>query len=346
MQPDRPLLTIAIPTYNRSRNLEQLLGSLMPQALSEGRVEVLVSDNCSTDDTPAVVARFRQAGWDLVSIRNEVNIGADANFLQCFEKGSGKYVWIFGDDDFIAPGGLAKVVALLADNDYSLAYVSPYGFTGDYIPQNLPDKLGRTAEKLPDGLELARRAGTMIAFISAMIVNKNHYYANQRQDLRTFVGTNLLQLGFICPLLGCDAPTLFIWDKLVAGRAGNSSGWGVCEIFGVKLERILKATLAGRPDVAAQLRNFSLRAWFPDRIIEIRKGTAGVLVKEDFRSVLEPMYKNNWRYWACVYPLTMLPLGAARVWYASLRFVNRVLRTTSALINITVHPGTFVKAAE
>jgi glycosyltransferase involved in cell wall biosynthesis len=47
MQPDRPLLTIAIPTYNRSACLTQLLEALRPQLVGESRVELIVSDNAS-----------------------------------------------------------------------------------------------------------------------------------------------------------------------------------------------------------------------------------------------------------------------------------------------------------
>ena len=85
MQPDRPLLTIAIPTYNRSACLAQLLEALAPQLMGESRVELIVSDNASPDDTSAVVAAFRDKGFALNYSRNETNIGADANFIKCFE---------------------------------------------------------------------------------------------------------------------------------------------------------------------------------------------------------------------------------------------------------------------
>src|SRR5450432_824838 len=104
MRPDQPLLTIAIPTYNRGRNLSNLLGSLAPQLKDESRVELIVSDNGSTDDTAAVVRQAAARGLRLTSLRNASNLGFDGNFLQCFHKATGKYFWLFGDDDFITPG--------------------------------------------------------------------------------------------------------------------------------------------------------------------------------------------------------------------------------------------------
>jgi hypothetical protein len=52
MQPSRPLLTIAIPTYNRCRYLEELLLCLQPQLVEQPRVELVISDNASAADAP------------------------------------------------------------------------------------------------------------------------------------------------------------------------------------------------------------------------------------------------------------------------------------------------------
>ena len=57
---DRPEITIAICTYNRSDALERCLGALAEQTCAKTRFDVLVVDNASTDDTPAVARRFEQ----------------------------------------------------------------------------------------------------------------------------------------------------------------------------------------------------------------------------------------------------------------------------------------------
>jgi len=55
-----PLLSICMPTYNRADLLELALRSLIPQvAATNGEVELIVSDNCSSDHTPNVVALRR-----------------------------------------------------------------------------------------------------------------------------------------------------------------------------------------------------------------------------------------------------------------------------------------------
>ena len=82
--PTRPFLTIAIPTYNRAGCLRELLSGLTHQLEIEPRVELMISDNASPDETRAVVEEFIAGGTQMRYIRTPQNIGADANFLQCF----------------------------------------------------------------------------------------------------------------------------------------------------------------------------------------------------------------------------------------------------------------------
>src|SRR5215469_3678455 len=85
MTQQRPLLTLAVPTYNRVIFLRQFLDSLRDQLRSISEVEVIVSDNASTDETPEIMKEELQRGTPLTYIRNPENIGPDANFLQCYE---------------------------------------------------------------------------------------------------------------------------------------------------------------------------------------------------------------------------------------------------------------------
>jgi glycosyltransferase involved in cell wall biosynthesis len=100
----KPLLTIAVPTFNRASCLRELLSLLADQLKDQPRVELIISDNASPDETPAVVQEFIANGLRVRYLRNTKNIGPDANFLQCFEQASGKHIWLFGDDDLVTPG--------------------------------------------------------------------------------------------------------------------------------------------------------------------------------------------------------------------------------------------------
>jgi glycosyltransferase involved in cell wall biosynthesis len=109
------LLSICIPTYNRLRYLRELLPSLLAEVatanLERVHVELLISNNASTDGTEAYLQGLSCSGLSVYS--NEVNIGGDRNFLACVERASGSYVWLFGDDEVFEPGGLNLVLAVL-----------------------------------------------------------------------------------------------------------------------------------------------------------------------------------------------------------------------------------------
>ena len=96
----KPLVTIAIPTYNRAdAYLSEALESAVSQTYQN--IEIIVSDNCSTDKTEMVVRGFSDA--KIRYFRQEKNIGANNNFNCCIEQAGGSYVLLLHDDDLIDP---------------------------------------------------------------------------------------------------------------------------------------------------------------------------------------------------------------------------------------------------
>ncbi len=102
MNKAKPLVTIAVPTYNRADSyLKKTLESVVQQTYSN--IEIIVSDNCSTDNTETVVKGFNDLR--IQYFKQKENIGAYNNFDFCLKQAKGKYLLILGDDD-------------LTDNDF------------------------------------------------------------------------------------------------------------------------------------------------------------------------------------------------------------------------------------
>lgn len=94
----RPLVTIAIQTYNRADSyLRKALESALAQTYPQ--LEIIVSDNASTDDTAALVGSF--ADTRLKYFRHERNIGANGNANFCLEQAKGDYFLLLHDDDLV-----------------------------------------------------------------------------------------------------------------------------------------------------------------------------------------------------------------------------------------------------
>lgn len=98
---DKPILTIAIPTYNRAGPLEHTLRVILPQMENEPQVCLLIIDNHSELPASRVLESLdHTVSPDRIrSVRNAVNIGGNANIMRCFELCETKWLWVLGDDD-------------------------------------------------------------------------------------------------------------------------------------------------------------------------------------------------------------------------------------------------------
>ncbi|WP_447964774.1 glycosyltransferase family 2 protein [Nitrospira sp. Ecomares 2.1] len=95
---EMPLVTIAIPTFNRAGTyLKHTLQSAIGQTYK--KIEVIVSDNCSTDHTERVVKEFNDPRIQYV--KHSQNIGHFRNFKFCIEQARGDYFLLLQDDDLI-----------------------------------------------------------------------------------------------------------------------------------------------------------------------------------------------------------------------------------------------------
>lgn len=320
MPSERPLLTIAIPTWNRASLLEDLLAVLLTELRVRPDVELLVSDNASTDGTPEMLAGYQSRGLEMRILRNASNIGADGNILQCYEAARGKYVWLFSDDDLIAPGGIARVLQALSRRDYDLVQVGHYNFVGEYGAHRtyrpLPDQEYTRAE------DLARQTHVFFTFISGIIVNKERIEAEPHRPFASLVGTNLVQLGPCFTALNRHRTSLIIRDPVVAARGNSSVGYALYQVFGPTMTAIVNEWVES-PRVRKAIIGGTLRRFFPFWILLGRE--SGISrVPEDAHAVLRACHRRDWRYWTWDYPIYILPLPLARLWLLALRAVNKI----------------------
>lgn len=106
-----PVLSVAIPTYNRAETLRRQLESLLGQIVGCGAdVEVVVSDNASSDSTRSVVDEMSHHFPVLRYVRNAENLGLLNNIDRAARACHGDYVWFVGDDDVLMPFALETVV--------------------------------------------------------------------------------------------------------------------------------------------------------------------------------------------------------------------------------------------
>ena len=108
-----PTLEIVISTYNRSKFVELNVAWILNLIeRHEGRVTLLVVDNASTDDTAAVLAKFHSKPY-FKYISHAVNVGMLGNLRECSINASGDFVWMIGDDDYISPDAIERILSVV-----------------------------------------------------------------------------------------------------------------------------------------------------------------------------------------------------------------------------------------
>ena len=116
-----PLVSIGVPVYNGERFLRRTLESLVAQTYTH--LEIVISDNASTDGTAAIARAFVSRDARVRYVRNDTNIGAVPNFLRALDLSTGKYFAWTAADDVRPPDAIERCVeALEAQPDMVMAH--------------------------------------------------------------------------------------------------------------------------------------------------------------------------------------------------------------------------------
>lgn len=213
------LLTICIPTYNRSKELDYSLSCFERelQYIDPSVLEFFISDNCSPDNTEGIVDKYIKRGLPIIYSRNDKNIGPDNNFLKCFYYAKTKYLWLLGDDDYLLEGRLQKIIETLnKENIGCLNLASNYGKRGVY--------------KFSDNQKFLTIVGHWLTFMSANIIRTDIISKVQVDDaLRR---SNLLQMPFFIDAILSSSENILIKDKIFEKVPDeNNSGYNFFKIF-------------------------------------------------------------------------------------------------------------------
>lgn len=156
------ILSICFPTYNRGWCLEEQIKRLkdLPKELND-KIEIIISDNCSTDNTQCIVEDAIKEGFRCSYYRNSENLGMDGNFVSCFKKAKGKYVWLLGDDDIILIDSLHMILNYLESDDFGLLHL---------FQKKNESNNQEAAEIITDKDEFCKKMSYFSTFISANIV--------------------------------------------------------------------------------------------------------------------------------------------------------------------------------
>ena len=228
------LISICIPTYNRARHLGEALASIVPQM--DNDVEIVISDNASTDNTREMVRQYEEKFGSIRYFRNVTNLGFDRNLLACLEHAEGEYVWLFGSDDLMKPGAVEAVRQSLRDQPVfvylNFQVISPEGdlLIGPKI--EIPEN-----RDFRDGLACIQELGGNLGYMSAALIRRER--CPRVPPDHELVGYGWIHLHMILRFLRESGIVRYIGQPLVQARRTPSLEYNFAERMVTELDRVI-----------------------------------------------------------------------------------------------------------
>lgn len=127
----KPLVTIGVPVYNGEKYLQRALDSLAAQTYPN--LEIIISDNASTDETPSICQRFAAADNRVRYLRMSQRLSAVENFRFVFDQHTGDYFMWAADDDVRSSNYVESLVRGFECNpDAAIVYSDIARFADDF----------------------------------------------------------------------------------------------------------------------------------------------------------------------------------------------------------------------
>lgn len=227
-----PLVSVGIPVYNGARTLGRAIDSVLAQTVAD--TEVVVSDNGSIDATYDVASSYALRDPRVRVVRQSVNRGATANFMETLRNARGRYFVFLGHDDWLEPSYLEKCLESLKSPGVSLAAgLAVYHGPGGERPEHRRIHLASDARSL-----------RVLAYLLKVHDNGVFYGLSRRDDL--------LSLS-LDPVMGAD----WLWVARLAflGRVVTRDD--------VSIHRDLGGSTKSYASIAAALKLPSWQARLP-----------------------------------------------------------------------------------
>lgn len=132
-----PKVSIVLPTYNGQKYIRDSIDSVIAQTFTDW--ELIIVNDCSTDDTPKIIREYEKRDNRIKIIDNEVNQKLPTSLNIGFRKAQGEYLTWTSDDNMYMPEAIEKLSAYLDANKDIMMVCSAMKFideNGNYITCN------------------------------------------------------------------------------------------------------------------------------------------------------------------------------------------------------------------
>jgi glycosyltransferase involved in cell wall biosynthesis len=258
-------ISLCIPQYNRIQFLLKNLSIIEQQTYAD--IEVVISDDASTDDTEEQINTLREHyKYPIIYQRHPVNVGYDKNLRTSLELGTGEYCITLGNDDTLNDvHNIADLVEFLQQNNYP-----EIGFC-NYVEAHSPEAVHARAPEtkvIGSGLEVALKFYRSFSYVAGIIIRKSAFDSvnTDKADGSVFV-----QMYFAARVITTGgrfftyAVPMIVKDIRIDGSMANSyrdtlmRSWKDYKPIDGGIKQVIWAVLEGFKDAGANLKLVTFR---------------------------------------------------------------------------------------
>lgn len=262
-------LSILIPTYNRApfliKNLEMLAGYIREGDFQK-EIEIVVSNNQSTDDTDEKVKQFKNQNIDIqfqYFMQNE-NIGLEKNALFVLKEAKGEYVMYLGDDDYIEFNYLKECYSYIVDT--SIHCIIPANKSIDEKGNELPGgrDLNLPTMKYKSGFKNCLTNAYRGHQLSGLVLKRDELYSSYLNSNVNNIYPFIFFVGLSC--LKGDTVHLTRYPVKITAVPQTKKDWGYGEdgLMNEIFDNYIKLPLSNFEKTKLQLHHYrqqSGRLW-------------------------------------------------------------------------------------
>jgi glycosyltransferase involved in cell wall biosynthesis len=226
-------VTVGLPVYNGARYLPSALEALAAQTYAD--LEIVISDNCSTDETEEICRDFAARDERIRYIRRTENRGAAWNFNSVVTESSSPYFKWAAADDVLAPDCVERCVEVLEATDERVVLVYPQ--------TKLIDESGEVIGDWRDGVDLRQASAheRLRSLVENLILGHPMFGVVRRAALeRTHLNGSfpssdyvlLAELALLGEIRQLDEPLFYRRVHAESSRAANASPDQLAQWFG------------------------------------------------------------------------------------------------------------------
>ncbi|MFA6924560.1 MAG: glycosyltransferase family 2 protein [Bacteroidales bacterium] len=303
---NKKLLSITIPTWNRSKTLDKALSHLLPQiSVLKEYVELIISDNCSTDNTKEVIQEWRNKykEIDFITFYQTENTGFFGNFRKCKELATGKFFWILSDDDFIQINVLETIINFLknASPEIGLIYLNSKENNNKSI-----------YIKDIDIFDVFYKFNHDLTLTSSVI-----FYNNKQNDdfiFKEFYKSNLIGFALLVDVIRYKNKAVIFNGYLLSFRMDKITGYNIFDAFVFDICKILSymPTIGYSKKIISKFKEAIVKKIWVKRYFYLKakgKMDAGLYTYplKEVNKILKEHFSCTFNYWVFIFPLMLLP---------------------------------------